>query len=206
MKDFNVSHFDEQGRSPITPSHGLAGRWLTSLLRGITTTPADEIEGHAGTVPDAVPAHAVEERWGRHLSVQTVQRLQEADVLVCGAFDDSARSNLREIGAYGRSYRVFGTHQDVARHIHRAPSARQLVICQVRDTIGSLERLAEFRSRFPQAAVILVSPEFARNDFSGERRVVCDASIRSADARASLAMAVTVALQNHDEYLMRGIF
>ena len=101
---------------------------------------------------------------------------------------------------------VIESQLDVVNYLNRTFSTRQLVIFQVRDLIGSIDRLEEFRCRFPQAAVLLICPELARNDFTGERRTICDASLRKADARASVAMAVTVALQNHNEYLSRGIF
>lgn len=201
MKDFDVSHFAEQGRSPIAPTHDVPGGWLASLLRAITTT---RVDGEAA--PDGIPAHDVEERWSRHLSLHTIERLQKADVVLCGAFDDEARGHFADVGGYARTFRAFDTQVEVAADLNRSFATRQLVVFHTRDLMGSLERLEEFRCRFPQAAVVLVCPEFARNDFTGERRIVCDASLRSANARAGVAMAVTVALQNHDEYLARGIY
>ncbi|MEC7763638.1 MAG: hypothetical protein VX874_17170 [Pseudomonadota bacterium] len=203
MKDFNVSHFEDGGRSPIAPRSDVPGGWIATLLRAVTTTPSQD-SGEYGF--DAVPSHRVEERWGRHLSLHTIERLERADVVACGTFDDTARMHIADIGAYGRTFRAVDTQLDVVNYLNRTFSTRQLVIFQVRDLIGSIDRLEEFRCRFPQAAVLLICPELARNDFTGERRTICDASLRRADARASLGMAVTVALQNHNEYLSRGIF
>mgnify|MGYP000067689307 CR=1 FL=1 len=203
MKDFNVSHFEERGRSPIAPTTDVPGGWIATLLRAITNTSADDVNGvrHAG-----VPSHFVEERWGKHLSLHTIERLEKSDVVACGAFDDAERSHIADIGAYGRTFRTFDTQRDVAAYLNRSFASRQLVIFQIRDLMGAIARLEEFRCRFPQSAVVLICPELARNDFTGERRTICDASLRSADGRASIAMAVTVALQNHSEYLARGIY
>ena len=201
MKDFNVSHFEEHGRSPIAPTHDVPGGWLASLLRAITTTPADDAPRFEG-----IPAYEVESRWSRHLSLHTVERLSKADVVLCGRFDPAARGHFADIGSYARSFRCFATEVETTAFLKRTLSARQMVVFQVRDLIGALPRLEEFRSRFPQAAVVLVCPELVRNDFSGERRVICDASLRAAETRSSVAMAVTVALQNHDEYVARAIY
>jgi hypothetical protein len=203
MKDFDVSYLEHGGRSPIAPTSDTPSGWLATLLRTITTSPGDGVDSAQF---EGVPAHDVEDRWAKYLSLHTVERLEKSDVIACGLFDEAARQNITDVGAYGRTFRSFDTQRDVAAYLTRSFSSRQLVIFQVKDLVGSIDRLEEFRCRYPQAAVVLICPELARNDFTGERRTICDASLRSADARPSLAMAVTVALQNHNEYLARGIY
>jgi hypothetical protein len=82
---------------------------------------------------------------------------------------------------------------------------RKLLVIQIDGLQDPAAWLIEFCAGFPDVAIVLVSRHFARNDLTGERRMIADASIADAGKRVPFAMAVTAALSNHDEYLARRI-
>jgi len=84
--------------------------------------------------------------------------------------------------------------------------SRKLLVIQIDGLVDPAAWLLDFRSRFPHVAIVLVSRHFARNEFSGERRTIGDASIADPSKRISFSMAVTAALSNHRDYVARRIF
>lgn len=57
--------------------------------------------------------------------------------------------------------------------------------------------LQDFRSRYPDVAVVIGSRRFARNDFSCERALIADASLRLPARRIAFALAMSSAIHNN---------
>jgi len=72
------------------------------------------------------------------------------------------------------------------------------------DDIGDAEEVVDFgyalRKVAPDAPVILLSSFFKRNDFTSERMLICDASLRNPVSLVTFKLGVAAALQNHQIY------
>lgn len=134
------------------------------------------------------------------------EAMSRVEVVLCGDWDAATRCILNEAIAPARSKKVVSSPGAVPHALGQGRAKRQLLLIQIDAIERPVEYLVEIRSRFPNAAVILLSRGFARNDFSGERRAICDSSVKEPTSRASFAMAVTAAFGNHDEYLARRLF
>ncbi len=66
------------------------------------------------------------------------------------------------------------------------------------DLALSLDTLVEFRRNFNSPPVLLMSHDFALNDFSTERLAVCDASLRLPLSRTSFGLGLSSALGNNE--------
>ena len=62
------------------------------------------------------------------------------------------------------------------------------------DTVTMLQG---FRDRYPDVAVVIGSRRFARNDFSCERALIADASLRLPARRIAFALAMSSAIHNN---------
>jgi hypothetical protein len=64
-------------------------------------------------------------------------------------------------------------------------------------TTDVVDSLLSFRKRHPGVVVVIASTTFARHDFSTERRVIADASVRLPCGNSALGLAMSSALDNN---------
>lgn len=65
------------------------------------------------------------------------------------------------------------------------------------DTDGIVETLLLLRSIKPDLPVILISKDFVRNDYSTERMLICDVSLRAPIDQSALGNAVVQSIRNN---------
>ncbi|MDP3338950.1 hypothetical protein [Frigidibacter sp.] len=78
-----------------------------------------------------------------------------------------------------------------------APDTGLLVVDIDALRADAVTALQAFRDRYPDIAVVIGSRRFARNDFSCERALIADASLRLPARRIAFALAMSSAIHNN---------
>lgn len=83
--------------------------------------------------------------------------------------------------------------------------AEQPIVIFDADDIGDADDVVDFgyrlRAACPEVPVIMVSTQVRRNDFSSERMMICDATLRSPTTLTAFRMGLDAALQNNRVYM-----
>ncbi len=129
--------------------------------------------------------------------------LEDMDVIVCGDLPPQLRGSLNELATIARGRTYASGLPAVCKQLDLRQGARTLLVLKVSEPSSDLEMLLSLRQRFPETVVVIVSPEFTRNDFSCERLAICDASLRLEAGSVAFAVAISAAIANHRVHLAR---
>ena len=199
------AEFGEEGKQPP------AG-WLARLRKALSfprfvgepsaTTPSGTTRTLAARSRPRRNAQADEARDGRfNLMFRPV--LQDIDVIVCGDMPPQLRGSLNELERIVRDRIHASGIPAVCKLLELRQGTRTLLVLEVTEPSSDLETLLSIRQRFPETVIVIVSPEFTRNDFSCERLAICDASLRLEAGSVAFAVAISAAISNHRVHLAR---
>lgn len=120
---------------------------------------------------------------------------------------DTGRSLLSAATVAERAARSLTVDDNVRRGLNRvgrktpAPTLCLVDIDGTENLAEAVDVLAAFRRSHPDVAVVVASREFKRNDYSHERFVIADASLRLPASPASVALGMRAAIANNARQL-----
>ncbi|UWQ96797.1 hypothetical protein K3728_06115 [Rhodobacteraceae bacterium M385] len=134
--------------------------------------------------------------------------LAERDIIVVAPRETSALiNNVDWLADRAASYRVVTTLEEATKGLCENMAEHQMIFCDIdafTDKIQAIDALRDFRNHYPSVSLIIGSRTFSRNDFSTDRGIIGDVSLRLPAGRPAVALAVNASPSNNRELRRRG--
>lgn len=134
--------------------------------------------------------------------------LAERDIIVVAPREASSLiNNVDWLAERAASYRVVTTLEEATKGLCESMAEQQMIFCDIdafTDKIQAIDALRDFRNHYPSVAMVIGSRTFSRNDFSTDRGIIGDASLRLPAGRPAVALAVNASPSNNKELRRRG--
>ncbi|MBI1220157.1 MAG: hypothetical protein GC186_16595 [Rhodobacteraceae bacterium] len=120
---------------------------------------------------------------------------------------DRSRSLLSAAAILEGTARSVTLDDNVRRGLNRAgreklaPTVCLVDIDEMQSVDEAVDVLTAFRRMHPGVAIVIASRDFKRNDYSHERFVIADASLRLPAGRANVALALRASVENNARQL-----